>query len=668
MAWVSYVILGLVGVGAAVHAVAMLAPAGEFKTFANEWLYEGVLVGAAVVVLLRVALVKRNRLPWALIGVGVACSAAGDVVYALAFADLKHPPYPSIADGLWIAFYPFVAAGGLILAHRAVGRVGRSLALDGAIAATGAAAISAALLGPSLVGYRNAAPLELAVNAAYPIGDMLLLGGIAAAAVLVGWRRDFIALGLGLLVVVVADTIYVQQEATSGYVEGTILDAGWTVSLVLIAFAAWQRIGRVSPAAMPRTRTIALPLLIALTAIALTVYDHFHRVPDLSVILAGLTLLLVLGRLVLAFSENGRLLTTARSHALTDALTAIGNRRRLMDHLEEALKAAHAGERDYTLAILDLDGFKAYNDTFGHAAGDHLLRRMGAELAAAVDGKGEAYRLGGDEFCVLAPIGTGKASSLLAASRAALSEDGEGFSITASLGAARIPAEADTAEEALRLADRRLYAEKGESSRSFGIQARDLLLGVLREREPELEAHMEGVGTLATELARRCGLTGEERELVGRAAELHDIGKMAIPDEILSKPGPLNDAEWELMRTHTLVGERMLGSSPALLPVAELVRSSHERWDGNGYPDGLAGERIPLGSRIISICDAYEAMIEERPYREPLTVDAALEELRRGAGSQFDAELVESFVDVVTSRRVSQACYKVAPATSVTRL
>ena len=154
---------------------------------------------------------------------------------------MKHPPYPSIADALWLAYYPFVAAGALLLARRAVGKVGRSLALDGAIAATGAAAISAALLGPSMVGYAKAEPLEVAVNLAYPVGDMLLLGGIAAAAVLVGWRRDFIALGLGLLVVVVADTVYVQQEATTGYVEGTMLDAGWTVSAALLAFAAWQR-------------------------------------------------------------------------------------------------------------------------------------------------------------------------------------------------------------------------------------------------------------------------------------------------------------------------------------------------------------------------------------------------------------------------------------------
>ncbi len=318
-------LLATVGALTAAHAAAMLAPTGAFKTFGTDWLYYAVLAAAGIAVVVRVVLVDKDRLPWALIaGIGVCSSVAADIVYALLYADMKHAPYPSIADALWLAYYPFVAAGALILARRVVGRVGVSLALDGAIAAAGAAAIGAALLGPSLVGYAHAKPIELAVNLAYPIGDMLLLGGIAAAAVLVGWRRDFVVLGLGLLTVVVTDTIYVQQEAASGYVGGTFLDAGWTISAALIGLAAWQRLRpSVANVAEHQARSIMLPVLIALTAVGLTTIDHYSRVTDVSLILASVTLLLVLIRLVLAFAENGRLLGTARLHAMTDALTGM---------------------------------------------------------------------------------------------------------------------------------------------------------------------------------------------------------------------------------------------------------------------------------------------------------------------------------------------------------
>jgi two-component system cell cycle response regulator len=646
----SYGLLGGIGALTLLHIAGMAVRPSGLNDLATNWIYYVVILGSGVIVLIRAALVRRDRLAWTLIGVGACSSGVAEIVYTLAYAELKHPPYPSIADALWLAYYPFIAAGVLVLARRVVGKVGLSLALDGAIAAIGAAALAAAFLGPSFVGYRHTDTIELAVNLAYPLGDMLLLGGIAGAAVLIGWRRDFVFLALGLVATVLADLIYVHQEATTGYVAGTMIDIGWTVSAALIAFAAWQPVRADARRPLSHARSIALPMLIALCAVGLTAYDHFHRLPDIALVMASTTLFLALVRLLLAFAENGRLLRTERTHALTDALTGIGNRRLLMGDLDRAVAEALETPREHVLAIFDLDGFKSYNDTFGHAAGDHLLRRMGIELAAAVDGRGRAYRLGGDEFCVLAPIRPQKPASLLAAARAALSEDGEGFSITASLGAAQIPGEARTPEEALRLADRRLYAEKGRSPRSFEKQARDLLLGVLREREPRLEAHMEGVGALAAELARRRGITGEERELISRAADLHDIGKMAIPDAILNKPGPLDPAEWDLMRTHTLIGERMLGSSPALAPVATLVRSSHERWDGDGYPDELAGEEIPLGSRIISICDAFEAMVERRPYREPLSVEAALAELRRSAGSQFDPELVELFVEIISQR------------------
>jgi HD-GYP domain-containing protein (c-di-GMP phosphodiesterase class II) len=138
---------------------------------------------------------------------------------------------------------------------------------------------------------------------------------------------------------------------------------------------------------------------------------------------------------------------------------------------------------------------------------------------------------------------------------------------------------------------------------------------------------------------------------VARAAELHDVGKIAVPDAIIDKPGPLDPVEWSFVRRHPLIGERILLAAPALRPVARLVRSSHERWDGAGYPDGLCGDEIPLGARVVSVCDAFEAMTTDRPYREAISEDEALDELRRCGGSQFDPMVVEAFCRVIARER-----------------
>ena len=148
-------------------------------------------------------------------------------------------------------------------------------------------------------------------------------------------------------------------------------------------------------------------------------------------------------------------------------------------------------------------------------------------------------------------------------------------------------------------------------------------------------------------MARRLGLPPAELERVRDGAILHDVGKVAIPNEILYKPGPLTDEEWAVMREHPLIGERILRRTPELQAIAPLVRHEHERWDGRGYPDGLAGEEIPAGSRIMFACDAYSAMITARPYREPMSREAALEELRKGAGSQFDPCVVSCLLAVL---------------------
>jgi len=634
--------------GAAVHVVAMvIGRDGALHAFADSQLYYAIMIAAALACLWRGIAVPRDRLAWVLIGVGVACWAGGDLHWTLVYSDDAKAPYPSLADALYLAYYPLVAAGILALVVAGARRLRGMVLLDGAIAGVGAAAIGAALLGPAIAGYSRNDPVAALVDAAYPVGDMVILGGVAAAAVVLGWRRDFALLSLGLLAMTAADIAYLSAAATTGYVEGGITDSGWVVAAALTALAAWQPRGRPRGLASD-ARAIALPSLFAIAAIALLVSDHFDRRPEAVVWLAGATLALAVARLVLAFAENAGLLATARSDALTDALTGIGNRRLLVEDLERACAAAERGRGEYVLAIFDLDGFKGYNDTFGHGAGDLLLRRLGGALGAAMAAPARAYRLGGDEFCVLAPLsGAAKAEPIAAAGAAALREDGEGFSITCSRGLARVPEEAVTPAEALRLADRRLYADKGTSSRSFQSQARELLLGVLHESEPGLGAHMEGVGELARALARRAGLGAEDVDVIGRAAELHDIGKMAIPDQILAKPGPLSAQEWDLIRTHTLIGERMLSVTPAMAPVARLVRSSHERWDGDGYPDGLAGAEIPIGARIIAICDAYEAMVEQRPYREPVSPAEAVAELHANGGAQFDPELVEMFAAVL---------------------
>ena len=206
-----------------------------------------------------------------------------------------------------------------------------------------------------------------------------------------------------------------------------------------------------------------------------------------------------------------------------------------------------------------------------------------------------------------------------------------------------------------------MYAEKARRSGRVARQTHDLLLRIVREREPDLGQHAEGVARDAARMAKALALDADERDVIRRAAELHDIGKIAIPEEILQKPGPLDRTEWDLMRRHTLIGERILDTAPALRPVAKLVRASHERWDGTGYPDRHRREEIPLGARIIFVCDAFDAMTADRAYAAAISEEAAIAELRRHAGTQFDPDLVELFVELrATGRALRSADDRVA--------
>ncbi|MDX6544653.1 MAG: hypothetical protein QOG02_427 [Gaiellales bacterium] len=329
----------------------------------------------------------------------------------------------------------------------------------------------------------------------------------------------------------------------------------------------------------------------------------------------------------------------SRRLALTDDLTGLGNRRRLLVDLERAIESG-TDRSPAVLAMFDLDGFKTYNDTHGHPAGDALLARLGARLAARFEGSATAYRIGGDEFCLLLHGSPAELETALASALAMLTDDDE--AIRSSCGFVLLPREARDAASALRIVDQRMYAQKDDRRSSTKRQARDLLFAVLDQHAPDLRPHSGWVGELARSVAEQLDVERDVIDDLVLAAELHDVGKAVIPRSILDKQGPLDKSEWELMRQHTVTGEAILNAAPALAGVAAIVRSAHERIDGGGYPDGLRGDEISLSARIIAVCDAFDAMTSDRPYRRAMSRDAALQELEAMSGTQFDPEVIEA--------------------------
>jgi len=417
----------------------------------------------------------------------------------------------------------------------------------------------------------------------------------------------------------------------------------------------------------PTIATAETSLVVRLRGVTavLTQLDHLdatraqdaRRQAEAGTAVAMLLLLAVFGYFYLRADrlgrENEELLGLSREEASTDVLTGLGNRRALINDLSKAIARQAPDAHELLVAIFDLDGFKQYNDTFGHAAGDALLTRLGGRLAEAVLGSGTAYRMGGDEFCMLSLCAPEAAEGLLDGALTALTDSGDGWRVGCSQGAAWVPSEAATSSEALRTADVRMYANKASRS-STGRQVADALLQVLSEQDEGMNTHGDRVAELAGEVAGALDQPDLEIRRIRLAARLHDIGKSALPESLLNKPGPLSSQEWEFMHRHTMIGERIVLAAPALATTAPLIRSSHEHLDGSGYPDGLRGSQIPLGARIITACDTFDAMTSARSYRAATSVEQALDELRRCSGSQFDPNVVDALCAVVKEARVGE--------------
>ena len=435
----------------------------------------------------------------------------------------------------------------------------------------------------------------------------------------------------------------------------------WVVNLVLISAVLAADSGR-NFFAVARENIVQTTAPFAfMTSAALILVVLWQRSPALSVALIGPLLAIAL------YQRSTFKALRAMRLALTDPLTGLGNHRSFHERLQRELATAEHERGTLSLCLVDIDDFKTINDRFGHPVGDLVLGQVAARLRQG----GESFRLGGDEFAVLLPGLDEQQSVAIARSivdRVGAIEIDSVGPVTVSAGVATYPVQGVARDELIRLADSALYwAKEDGKNRARTYQVDSLLVANLEQlaespdrtaryraaaslakavdaRDAYTGSHSGRVGDLAARIARRLGADEPQVELTRLAASLHDLGKLAIPEEILRKPDTLSDAERLVLERHAQIGFRML-ESLGVEPIAEWVLHHHERWDGAGYPNGLRAEQIPLGARIIFVADAYDAMTSERVYREPLSPREALAELERCAGSQFDPTVVEAFAE-----------------------
>jgi diguanylate cyclase (GGDEF)-like protein len=435
----------------------------------------------------------------------------------------------------------------------------------------------------------------------------------------------------------------------------------WVVNLILISAILAASSGRsfFTIAKENITQTTA-PFVLMLSA-ALMLIVLWQRQPILSLALVGPLLAIAL------YQRSTHKAMQAMRLALTDPLTGLGNHRSFHERLQrELVNAEHEGS-SLALCLVDFDDLKSVNDQYGHPVGDLVLGQVASRLRQG----GESFRLGGDEFAVLLPRQDERQATAVARSIvervAALDIEGVG-PVTVSAGVATYPMQGSGRDELIRLADSALYRAKKDGKnrvraytvesilpadleglvatpdRAAQYRAAESLAKAVDERDAYTGSHSQRVGEYSARIARRLGADDPAVELTRLAGNLHDLGKLAIPEELLRKPEELSEAERLILERHPQIGYRML-ESLGVQPVAEWVLHHHERWDGAGYPARLAGDQIPLGARIIFVADAYDAMTSDRAYSQAMSQREALAELERCAGTQFDPAVVRALVE-----------------------
>ncbi|HET9197200.1 MAG TPA: GGDEF domain-containing protein [Solirubrobacterales bacterium] len=435
----------------------------------NGVVYDAVVVCAGLACLTRALRGGSERAAWIAIGASILAWGAGEIWWTIYIEGNADAPYPSPADIGYLAFYPLAILGLYLLVRARASELDPRLWMDGLIAALGTGALGAALIFEFVADRAEGSAAEVATTLAYPFGDVLLISLIVGVIALTRWRpgRTWMLLLGGLAVMAVADVAFTLQSYEATLPGGDWVEPIYLLSAVLLGAEAWQpEADRIQPdARFDGLREMAVPGIVAVAMIALVVIQYSNSQESaLTTILWATTMLAVIARLALSLRENTRLLEQVR----TDPLTGLGSQARMRMDLEQHERSLGP----LTVILLDLNGFKRYNDTFGHPAGDKMLGLLGRRLGVAVASKATAYRLGGDEFLILAEgglvdLGQGDRDRLAVSAAEALTSSGRGFDLSAAWGIASVPEEADSPAEAMQLADVRMYAQK-ESRRLAG--------------------------------------------------------------------------------------------------------------------------------------------------------------------------------------------------------
>jgi diguanylate cyclase (GGDEF)-like protein len=422
-------------------------------------LYDAVVLGAGVACLVRASDYPRERAAWLLLGIAILCWGAAEVYWTLFIEGNPSAPYPSPADLGYLVFYPFAYAGLAMLVRARAHEIDWRLWMDGAIAALGTAALGAAFVFDFVAEKATGTSAEVLTTLAYPLGDIAMLSMVVGVIALTGWRpgRTWSLLLAGLAALVVADIAFTLQSTEATLPGGDWINPIYLIAAVCLGAAVWQpaQAAEITSPKSADQRELIVPAVFAGVMIGLFAMRYYSATGALATVLWAATMSVVIVRLTMSDRENRRLLEQVR----TDPLTGLGNRGRMQVNLEKACARAST-EQPAKLFLFDLNGFKRYNDTFGHPAGDELLARLGESLREAAGEAGTAYRIGGDEFCLLLTCPKEHFDAVARGAAQALTASEKGVEVGASWGAAEIPAEAEDPSAALQLADLRMYAQK----------------------------------------------------------------------------------------------------------------------------------------------------------------------------------------------------------------